>query len=569
MDTEANAMSRYFTLFFFTVLFSGFTLQSAAQQGSESSLLPEIDPQDIEIRSQFKARFPGIRRQPILGFNPTPRVYQVDPNRQPFMETQEQVVANLPISELSRPDPPPYNPLRYSEDIRAYSRLGFGSYASPQATFWGVHRLNSKSYAGGNLDFSSSEGHLDDQPSSFRFFDADAEFATKLNRRTSLHFNAGGQSDFHYLYELDNLAPVEQQLGKNYMGFHLNGELTSFKNTITGWNVQGGIQYFDVSLDSQTIPGEVNETAYHGSVAKRWAGSNVNETFTLKGGARSGTYGPDGDQDGWTTLQGGVRYQRLFNYSTQITAEANIYYATDITEDKVYFGPLVEVEHAFSERLKVTGTAEGKPYLKTIQQHHEYNRFLTGDNVLRHSYEIKASGEASLEYFRGSTLNAGVQYMNTQNHAIYTQQSVVSNESYYQVSYQDATNFKVYAGLTHQLLPERFWLSARIYAQNPKLDDDDQIPFEETWGINSSVHISPIKRIALEGWLDYIGQRETGATGQELDAIFLLGAQLHLGITDRFGAYVRGVNLLDDSYEMWEGYTERPIQIYGGVTIKL
>ncbi len=40
------------------------------QQDTESSMLPEIDPQDIEIRSQFEARFPGLRRQPILGFDP-------------------------------------------------------------------------------------------------------------------------------------------------------------------------------------------------------------------------------------------------------------------------------------------------------------------------------------------------------------------------------------------------------------------------------------------------------------------------------------------------------------------
>src|SRR6056297_3363852 len=88
-------------------------LQAQDQQSDENSMLPEIDPQDIEIRSQFKARFPGLRRQPILGFDPTPRVYQIDPNRQPFMETQEQVVANLPVSELSRPNPPAYNPMRY------------------------------------------------------------------------------------------------------------------------------------------------------------------------------------------------------------------------------------------------------------------------------------------------------------------------------------------------------------------------------------------------------------------------------------------------------------------------
>lgn len=570
IDIEVKPMARNFTLFFFLTFLLALTLPSfAQQQDTENTLLPEIDPQDIEIRSQFKARFPGIRRQPILGFDPTPRVYQVDPNRQPFMETQEQVVANLPVSELSRPNPPEYNPMGYSENIQAYSRLGFGSYSSPEATLWGVHRINKQSYVGGDLDFSSSDGHLDGQPSSFRFFNANAEYAAKLDEDTRLQFSGGGQSDFHHLYELNNQLPADQNLGKNYLGFHIDGSFSRFQNTVDGWNVDAGLKYFDVDLQNESLTGDVNETVYRASIAKRWAGSNVSETFTLQGGVRSGVYGAGGNQEGWTTLQVGPQYQRMFNYTTLITAEANLYYATDVAEDKVYIAPSLDVEHTFSDRLKVTGHAEGKPYLETVQQHHEFNRFLTGNNVLRHSYKIEASGEASLEYFRGSTINGGVRYTNTKNLPFYTQSTPPSGSSYYQINYQDATNFKVYAGITHQLLPERFWVSGRIYAQNPKLNGGNRVPFQETWGINSSVHISPIKRITVEGWLDYISKRKTGITDQELDGIFLLGAQLDLEITDRFGAYFRAVNLLDDNYQMWEGYTERPLQIYGGVTVKL
>lgn len=570
MDIHLKLMTRFITLCFFTMLLAALSHQSLAQQqDTEASLLPEIDPQDIEIRSQFQARFPGIRRQPILGFDPTPRVYQVDPNRMPFMETQEQVVANLPVSELSRPEPPHYNPLRYADDIQAYSRLGFGSYTSPVADFWGVQRLNDKSYVGGSLDFSSSDGHLDNDPSSFRFFDANAEYATKIDQKTMLKFNGGGQSDFHHMYTLQNQTPAVEPGSKNYLGIYLNGKVDQFKNSISGWMAEAGVRYFDVALQDDAIPGDVNETVYNGSFAKRWAGGNTNETFTIQAGARSGAYGTGSSQDGWTTLQGGVRYQRLFNYNTQVTGEANIYYATDVVEDQVYFGPLLEVEHSFSEALKVLGRAEAKPYLETIRKHHEENRFITGANILRHSYLIQVSGEANLEYFRGSTLNGGVRYSNTKNYAYYTQRNAVSASSYYQVNFENATNFKVYAGLTHQLLPERFWVSGRLYVQNPKLNGGDRIPFQETWGVNSSVHISPVNRITVEGWLDYIGKRQTGVTDTELDGIFLLGAQLDLEITDRFGAYVRGVNLLDDNYQLWEGYSERPLQIYGGVTVKL
>jgi hypothetical protein len=564
-------MARFITLFLFALFFTGsFSYQALAQQqDDEASLLPEIDPQDIEIRSQFQARFPGIRRQPILGFDPTPRVYQVDPNRMPFMETQEQVVANLPVSELSRPDPPAYNPLRYSDDIQAYGRLGFGTFSSPIANFWGVHRLSEKSYVGGNLDFSSSEGHLDNAPSSFRFFNATGQYASKLNPKTVLNVDFGGQSDFHYLYPLQNQSPPAVPDTKNYLGFHLNGKVDQFGSAVKGWSAEAGVRYFDVALQDESLTGDVNETVYNGSFAKRWAGSHTNETFTLKGGVQSGAYGSGSNQDGWTILQGGARYQRLFNYNTQVSAEANVYYATDVVESKVYFGPEVEVEHSFTEALKIRGRAEGKPFQETIRRHHEENRFLTGNNILRHSYLIRVTGEAFLEYFRGSTLHGGIQYANTKNYAYYTQRNDVSASSYYQINYERATNFKIYAGVTHQLLPERFWVSGSIYAQNPKLDGGDRIPFEETWGLNASVHISPVKRIIVEGWLDYVGKRETGTTNTDLDAILLLGAQADLEITERFGAYIKGVNLLDDSYQLWEGYRERPFQIYGGITVKL
>jgi len=28
------------------------------------------------------------------------------------------------------------------------------------------------------------------------------------------------------------------------------------------------------------------------------------------------------------------------------------------------------------------------------------------------------------------------------------------------------------------------------------------------------------------------------------------------------------VNLLDQNYEVWRGYQERPLQVYGGITFK-
>src|SRR5690625_5017451 len=101
--------------------------QTQTQADVERSLLPDIDPQDIEIRSQFQARFPGLSRPPILGFNPRPRVYQIDPDRIPYIEDEEAQLANLPMGRLDRPDSDRHNALGYAPPKYAFIRAGVGS----------------------------------------------------------------------------------------------------------------------------------------------------------------------------------------------------------------------------------------------------------------------------------------------------------------------------------------------------------------------------------------------------------------------------------------------------------
>lgn len=568
-------MTRLFPLLFIAVALSLSALSGNARaQDTENSLLPEIDPQDIEIRSQFKARFPGLRRQPILGFDPTPRVYRVDPDREPFMETQEQVVASLPVSELSRPAAPQYTPLLYSEDIRAFARGGYGSYQTPVAQFWGVQRLSENQYVGGDLNFSSSGGHLESQPSSFRFMDANAEFGTKLDRQTRLNLNLNGQSDFHYLPRLENPPSSGLEYGKNYFGMGFDGEIKRRKNSFAGWTIDAEIEYFDIKFDDPNVSEYINETVYRGSFNKYWPGSRVNETYHITADAQTGVSGPDDNQEGWTTLQAGAQYNRLFNYSTKLIAEASVYYTTSAFETTTYIGPRLVLEHSLDDRLILTGSLSGKPYLQTLETHHETNRFLTGPTPLRHSYEMKAGASASYKYYEGSTVDARISYSRTSDLPVYVQQvrtNVIGEPIaiFYDVIYRDASNLRLEAGITHQLLPERFWVSARAYVQNPTLDNGNRIPFRENAGLQGSLSARFLKTISIEAWADYVGGRKTGVGGETLDGFLLLGSQIDVKISERFGAYLKGVNLLDQDYELWRGYTERPRQVFGGITLRL
>jgi len=568
-----KSMLRFSLSFFLIAVLSiSFTENvTAQQQDTENSLLPEIDPQDIEIRSQFRARFPGIRRQPILGFDPNPRVYQIDPNRMPFLETQDQVVAQLPVSELSRPAPPPFNRMNYSDDINLFGRLGFGKFSSPVGQIWGVHRINEKSYIGGDFNFSSSDGHLDNQLSSFRFFDANVDYATKLNSKTELHVTGGGQSDFNYLFNVPSQSETPR---KNYSGLNLSADLQSVTNSIEGWKASAEIRSFSADFDRDTGTMSQDEFVYQGSFSKRWAGGNINETFALTAGARGGSFDiVDGDEN-WATVRAGGEYSRLFNYSTRVTGKAEVYYIDNPEEDKFYIAPSLEVVHSFNDKLKITGKAGAKPYIQTVEQHHEINRFLTADNRFVHTYSIDLSAKASLEYYRGSTIEGGVSYMNADDHPFYFRERILTGggsaeDQFYRVNFSDATNVKFFAGISHQVIPEKFWFSSQVYVQNPELDNGNRIPFEENWGMNSSVSLQLFKQLTVEGWADYVGDRRRFISDEKVDGFFLVGTSGELEITSNIGAYLKLVNLLDQDYEVWDGYTERPFQVYGGLTVKL
>ena len=192
-------MKRSIVATFLFFLISG--VDAFAQTGStQNSLLPEIDPQDIEIRSEFRARFPGIRRQPILGFNPKPRVFRIDPNRVPFMESDREAVASIALTQLDRPEPPFKSILQEPPRTNAFVKAGFGSFTTPELEAYVLRRLNNESIASINIDYSSSNGHLENQDSGFRFFDLNGVYGTKLKGGAKLSAKVGAFSDFNHLF---------------------------------------------------------------------------------------------------------------------------------------------------------------------------------------------------------------------------------------------------------------------------------------------------------------------------------------------------------------------------------
>lgn len=554
---------------------------SQVSEDEKNGLLPDIESQNIEIRGEFKARFPGLKRQPILGFNPTLRVYQFPGDRIPYMETGKNAVAEIALSPFSQLAGPIYNTLPNNELHYLYAQLGFGSFTSPEGHIWSALPVSDQAYLGLDLDFSSSQdGHLAYRPSDYRYFTGSAEFGVQLNETVDLYIFAGMQNDFNYAARFnrsntnngfDNIARIE------YEGIHAGVELSGYKNEVTGWKLNGNIRTFNSAYKTSFWPGKVDEMVYDGSFTYQWALGHPSEVLKVKLNGRGGTYETDnkGEQQ-WYTLFGGVAYERLFNYTTRLYAEGDVYYVANFAESKALPGGKVSVSQWVGNRLKISGEVEAKPVLRSFENFYEQNRFLGYNNELRHSYAIHVNGEAQIKWYRGSRLYGGVTYMNTQDYAYFTPQSNSATGSpphdFYSITYGDVTNMKIYAGIVHQLSPDKFWLNARVYVQNPILSNDNPIPYSESWGLDAGASYRPVERITIKGWAKYLGDRTAvniPNTASALDDILLVGGQLNVRIVDGIGAYVKVLNLLDQEYRYWQGYLERPLQLYGGITITL
>lgn len=569
---------RITSLILFALLIS-VELQAQTTAGNpQNTLLPEINPQDIEIRSEFRARFPGLRRQPILGFNPKPRVFRIDPNRMPFMESRDEAVANIAITQLNRPDAPQRSVLKTPNRTNIFVKAGIGNFMTPEAEGYFFQELTGKSAVSGNLNYRSSDGHLEDQLSSFRYLDGDVRYAAHLNNDLSLSAEGGFLSDFNRMF---NLVPIQQNLigetgRKDYFGAGGKLTLQKKKNELEGWQAYLGGNSFSMDLDAGATPrsGEINEQILELGFSNKWAGQQLYETYRLNATVEAGNYQFTGvNAEQWLDVRASAEYRKMLGYSLHISAEAGLAYVADGISNNLYLIPEATIRYNLKDTFIITGRLYGAPDMQSTQDHHETNRFLNYQTVLQHAYRSGANGEVAFRLFEGNRVFAGVNYEIIKDYAYYNRSSQPSVGfttiyGYYQVNYDKANIFELFGGITQQLLTEKFWFDARFYARRPKLTSDQDIPFEERIGLNGAVSYKPVSEFTVSGWAEYVGPRTAPSAAEELSAFLLVNAEAEYEFNNKFGVYVKVLNILGQKYEIWEGYEERPLQAFGGITFK-
>ena len=221
-----------------------------AQVDTTGTVLPDIAPREVEILGTLEVSFPALRRQPLVGFNPPPRVPNVPAGRRPFVESYGDASAGLPSSPLQRPEPPAtlsgaaYPPAQGEIDAlggRYYSRIVQGYITTPIAE--GTALLTRFNYEGsdGHQPFESSS--TEEEENRARFDAAEGQIAV-WNTGSSLALGVGADG----FYESFDMYGAE--LGPN-------ADVVSLRNQPLRKGIGGGASLRLRTVGNTTTSGQV------------------------------------------------------------------------------------------------------------------------------------------------------------------------------------------------------------------------------------------------------------------------------------------------------------------------
>lgn len=552
------------------------TLPASAQEEGQTDedLLPDIDPQEIEIRGEYRPSFPGLRRQPILGFEPEPSVYQIDPKRQPYMESGEDIMADLPVSELDRPSPPAIKMMNLPEQNRGYTEVGIGRYLSPRASTYLWTPVNKKGYLYGDIEHFSTDGHLDSQPSSFRFLDGSATYVHRNNKDRRWMLTASGLSSFNHVFPVDTAGSFYPDVtpGKAYKGFEVQSRFLERSSNFDGWELDAGYRYYEVDFEADSLSDQSREHVLNASLSRQWSGTHQHEVYGARVATEMSAYERSSARnDNWYTITGELYYDRLFGYSTRLNATLGINYAVNsLFDDKLYVTPHLIMKHWVNENIRLKVDAGMDVYTTTLKEHHEKNRLLKVNNFIAQSYLWFGTAQGEWHIMEQAVLRAGFTYKRIQDYFYYERLNHDTRQSmllWYQNDVDDATIRKPFVGLSIDLIPESWWIDSKVYYNSTSLENDyDTIPFEEDFGAKVSTTYQITDQLNISGRLNVLGPRFDADSNDKLDTVALLGAGVDYSLSPRWSAFLDADNILNQEYEIWQGYQERDLEVFVGVT---
>lgn len=200
--------SRTVCAFFVLVcLLPSVTMAQDDGEDAPDQQLPEIAPQEIEIRGELQLSFPSLQRQPLRGFSSPPVIPSVPEDRMPYLPSYKQELEDLPES-LPAPEAVSQTVTTPAAPKEGVVEIGGGRYGSRFARGRLSLPLSSKQTLSLNADYSGTNGFSPYSGSDVSTPSDELEGGVQFeSRHEALSIRAGlhGSVDDYTLYGLSTL----------------------------------------------------------------------------------------------------------------------------------------------------------------------------------------------------------------------------------------------------------------------------------------------------------------------------------------------------------------------------
>lgn len=579
--------------------------------GTPTPVLPDLAPREVEIRGELEIAFPTLQRQPLIGFNPPPRVIEIPAGRMPYVAPYKQEKDDLPPSPLIQPQPPAVSPLAGQTPVNGEFATGLGRYFSRFGQARGGIALGDPTAPAlyGRLEYQGTDGHpLADAPEAARSRADLIEGTvglTSAGGATRGGVEVDGFTQDYTLYgarltnatpyglaiPLDSIPDRRGRGGGLTAWFEAGGPTSA---TIEG-RVRLGAASYETDRFADTplrddFAASLTDVLARAEQAERRVDADVLGEIpiaagTLLLGGKAGAAGHDvrGEVDGsaaYADALGALRFVHARRFTVTAGARLLAFSASGAPEDDESWGfvsPVVRIETYPSARLRLY--AENRPGVEpnALADLYRRNPYLFDEPYLRPTLRT-IDAEAGLSFFTGPVQVAGrAGFRRSPNHLFFEERDAVApgyDRGFFAARYGEADIMHA-GGDVSVVLPAGFHATAGLSVRDGRLTEQDaEIPyfapvvgqamlsysFDGSRGLAQLVgSFESVRPRAVRQ--DSVGLDPLG----DADAYLDLDVRASYNISPAIGLLVRVENI--GRTERWMGYPRPPAVLTAGLRI--
>ncbi len=568
------------------------SVQTAVGQDTENPgpVLPNLAPREVEIRGQLVIQFPALERQPLIGFNPPPRIPIVPSDRRPVVEEYKQGRADLPESTIDRPSPPG-SLLSGTAYLRGELEAAGGSYFDRLIRGRFDTDLSAAAVGILRFDYFGSDGSLIGITSGTEVRNPHDSFSGLLgvsSRSQSLRYGVS-LSGLNDTYTLFGLTTSDDSLAVEAPGRRVNGLSADFSLGTTGSGGFGSQTTFSMGASGVRSDPEVDSLALSSSrvVDRRLEINSVNRfvvgasdlVVDLNGGlARLSADRPLSGIDSTTNqsqlfYNSGLRIEKMGRrYSASIGLNVigtGVDFDLDADGPKrelVYLTPILNFDLHLAKGL--TFFLRNRPEVLTngVSEFFRSNPYAVSIPSLQPSLMVVQSDFGASISLEPLQVQVSVGFDQSPNWKYFDSAPGDQLDGYFNPLYEKARVFRGTIKAEIDLTSRLHGSLAASYRQSDLTDLDANIPYFPDWTGSGSIQYRFLKQKALVQ-LDarFRGERYIDvANTTKLDPTIGFDATLLFNVSRSIGITVRGRNLLGNRLEFWDGFPQIDRQILGG-----